>query len=192
MKQILEGYSTKELVWDFKSQLDKYLPQHLKEASGNYYTPDNIINQIIAKQKTLDEYADAKLEELIKKEILTHRKWIQQVEKELTDEQKMMKAKCNDTIAELEEWKPEAESSNHLKSLLIKQIRDYIDYNLYEMLEVPTILTFEHAKSRILKHKEELTESIEQLRKKYSNALEYQKQKNILESQLLRDLELLK
>ena len=66
-----------------------------------------------------------------------------------------------------------------------------MEYALYEWMNLPEDYNAEFAKRQIERDKKELLNWIEELKSKYPIAVEYYKERDILESQLKQDLGML-
>lgn len=192
MKQILEGLSTKDLAWQYKSLMSDCLPEQAKAGTELGFNAVHYLESIASQQKELDFLNNIPLEELLEKEIADYYKWMERVEATLSEEKKIMREKCNNTIAELKNWHPEAECSKQLKIKLIELIKNNIEYALYDWTGHPEVFTPEFAERQILIRKEDLTQGIVNAKRNYLSALEYEKEISLLEIQLQHDLELMK
>ncbi len=192
LQQIFKGYTIKDLAWEYKSILLGCLPEQVKVGSGTVLDVEDLLEMIDRKQKELDLLNNTPLEELVEKEIADYGNWVNILETRFTDEEKMIRLKCNKTIAELEEWQPQAECSKYLKEKLIGHIKDNLSYNLYHGFVQPRILTSEIVEKEILDKKKKILAEIENHKKDYPLVVEYQNARKGLEDQLLKDLELLK
>jgi hypothetical protein len=190
-RKILAGCSTKELIWDYKSILYDCLPAALREQAGNLDSPEIILESIARKQRDLDSINRTPLKELIDREIADYNNWMSILEANLTDDQKIMREKCNNTIAELNKWKPVSDSSKELKIQLIELIRNNVEYYLYGGLGHPEDFNAEFAERKIIQRKNELIEWIENLKIQYPQSVKFHKERSLLESQLEQDLKLL-
>jgi hypothetical protein len=190
---ILLEQNTKEVAWTYKSILNDCLPNHLKDLAPDMDSPDTILSHINELQKKLDSLNNTPLEEQIQSYITSYNEWKEDAETRLTDEHKLLRDKCNTTLAELYRWEPLSESSIYFKRSLINLIKNYLSQSLYarELFIHPETPDAESAKYKIESHKKELTDWIEKLKIKYPISLEIQRERDLLESQLLQDLELL-
>ena len=170
------------------SFLTDCLPPHLKELQG-LDKPEIILARVAEKQKELDALNNIPLEELIKKKIVDYHKWMEEVESKLTVDQKLLREDCNNTIAELRKWEPKFASSEHSKVRLMECLKNKTEYALYEWMNLPDDYNAEFAKRQIDREKKELANWIEELKNKYPIAVEYFKERDLLESQLMQDLE---
>jgi hypothetical protein len=141
----------------------------------------------------LDSLNNTALEEQIQSYIASYHEWKEDVETRLTAEQKLLRDKCNTTLAELYSWEPLSDSSIYFKRSLINLIKNYLSLSLYakEWFIHPETPDAESAKYEIESYKKELTEWIEKLKVKYPIAIEIQRERDLLESQLRQDFELL-
>ena len=170
--------------------LSECLPPHLKELHG-LDKPEVILSKIEEKQKELDALNNIPSEELIEKKIANYHRWMADVESKLTVDQKLLREDYNNTIAELRKWQPKFASSEHSRIRLIACLKNKMEYALYEWMNLPEDYNAEFAKRQIDRDKKELTNWIEELKSKYPIALEYYKEKDLLESQLKQDLGML-
>ena len=68
-------------------------------------------------------------------------------------------------------------------------LKNKTEYALYEWMNLPDDYNAEFAKRQIDREKKELANWIEELKNKYPIAVEYFKERDLLESQLMQDLE---
>ena len=104
-----------------------------------------------------------------------------------------MREKCDKTINDLRKWEPVSESLNCFKIRLIDHIINLLSQSLCtrEWFIHPETPDAKSAEREIMGKKKELTEWIENLKNKYPIAVEIKKERDLLESQLRQDLELL-
>ena len=191
MNPILHDLSIKDLVWEYKYLLDEFLQKDWQVITKSLDSPEIIASKIADKEKQFAEMSSKTMQELVKAELERNHRTLSEYEANLTDEQKVIREECNKTITELEQWRPQSESSEHVKAHVIQMIKDKRDYLLYEWTCFPEPYTAEQAEKRVTKNKVELENWIKRLKHDYPIAVEYYKQLLILENQLKEDLELL-
>ena len=192
-KEILLEQTTKEVAWTYKSILDDFLPNNLRKLAPGMDTPETILSRISELQKKLDLLNNTPIDEQIQNYIGSYDEWMKDAETRLTEEQKLLRNKCSNTLADLYNWQPLTESSKYFKRSLIHLIKNFLARSLYsrELFIHPETPDSESAMYEIESHKKELTEWIEKLKVKYPIAIEIQRERDLLESLLRQDLELL-
>jgi len=190
-EKIMTECSTKDVVLTYKRFMDDCLPEHLKKVAHGIDSPESIQIRIVKLQSKLDYFNNTPLEEQIENDIKGYHKWREDAETRLTDEQKLLREKCNKTIDELRKWEPVSESSKYFKSRLIFLIKDLLSQSIYarEWFVHPETPDAKSAEFEITSRKKELTEWIANLKSEYPLAVEIKTERDILERRLLQDLE---
>lgn len=189
--RIVEGYSIKELVLLYRETfLHDYLLEHLSVATQNMESPETILAQITENEERLKLLNNTPLIEQVENYTTEYYKWREIAEKHHEDK-KPMREKCESFIAELSKWEPISESSKYLKTSLISSIKCEAVYTFFDGVKDPVIFDPEWVSSQTEMKKKELAAGIENLAIKYQLAIEYQKEKDTIERELLKDLELL-
>ena len=188
---IVGGYSIKELVLLYRETFfNDYLMEHLNVASQNMESPEIILAQIIENEEELKFLNSTTLKEQIENRTTEYYK-LREIALQRHEDEKALREKCEEFIAELSKWDPLSESSKCLKARLISRIKCEAIYTFYDGVKHPVIFDPEWVFSQNEKKKKELAADIENLTIKYQLAIEYQKEKDKLEKEFLNDLELL-
>jgi hypothetical protein len=192
-EKIMTECSTKDVVLTYKRFIDDCLPEHLKKVAPGMDSPESIQIRITKLQSKLDYLNNTSREEQIENYITGYQKWREDVETRLTEEQKLLREKCNKTINDLRKWEPVSESSKYYKGRLIFLIKDLLAQSIYarEWFVHPETPDTKSAEREIMNRQKELTEWIENLKNEYPMALEIKKERELLENKLMHDLELL-
>jgi hypothetical protein len=192
-EKTMKECSTKDVVLTYKRFLDDCLPKHLKDVAHGIDSPETILTSIDEVQKKLDYINNIPLEEHIENCITGYYKWMENAESRLADDQKLLREKCNKIINDLHKWEPISESSKYYKDKLIFHLKTLLSQSIYarELYVHPETPDAKSAEREIMCKKKELTEWIEHLKSQYPIAVEIKKERDLLESQLLQDLELL-
>ena len=192
-EEIMTECSTKDVALTYKEFLDDCLPEHLRKVVHGMNNPEIILARIEEVQKKLDYLNNTPLEEQIESYIKGYQKWREDSETRLTDEQKNLRDRCNNTINELCKWEPVSETSIYFKGRLIDHIKDLLFQSIYarELFIHPETPDAESAEADIINRKKRLTEWVGNLKRQYPIAVEIKKERALLEGQLLQDLELM-